>query len=75
MTDSIPLSDLDLDSDPGTDWHPREKPGARDVAGNLADLDDIDVEDHRTKPEVVHQPDAEEPLAAEDSALSPDGVV
>lgn len=71
------LSDLGVVDDPGTDWHPRpDKAEAWGEHGELFDLDDDQVAEHQMKPEAVDQVDAGvEPLAAEDSALSPEGQV
>lgn len=55
----------------GTGWHPF-KPEAYVEGGLLPDLTDDEVAEHLAKPEAD---DAEGILAAEDSALTPDGVV
>lgn len=81
--DTIRLADLPLEpdqaaGDPGTDWHPRaDKPGVRDDAGNLVDLDDDQVEEHLVKPEAIAQLDGGRTPApaAEDSAHSEPGTV
>lgn len=76
MPEKISLSELGVEEDPGTAWHPRvDKEGARNDAGHLVDLDDDAVMEHAAKPEAAEQIDASGPLAAEDSAHSPDGEV
>lgn len=55
-------------SDPGTAWHPHY------MAGDLPDLDGGQMAVHLTKPECADERDAG-PLAAEDSADSPEGEV
>lgn len=62
---------LGVDDAAGTGWHP-SKPDAYTEDGLLPDLDDDQVLEHQAKPEAD---DAEDILAAEDSALTPDGVV
>jgi hypothetical protein len=76
----IALNELDLDPaldpDPGSSWHPRpDKTAARDADGDLVDLDDTAVAEHRAKPEAADQPDAGTPLEAESSSASADGQV
>jgi hypothetical protein len=73
--ETVALYDLGVTSDPGTEWHPRDKPGARDDSGDLIDLSDLDVLEHQAKPEVAGQPDAGLLLAAEDSTHSHDDEV
>lgn len=76
MAERITLTELGIEEDPGTSWHPRpDKEGARDDAGHLVDLDDDAVMEHAAKPETADQVDASGPMAAEDSAETPDGVV
>lgn len=75
MSDTISLADLGITADPGTDWHPRDKPGARDAYGNLVDLSGRQVAEHVAKPEADDHPDAGVSLSAEDSAITRDGVV
>lgn len=76
MPDVIPLAELGIGDDPGTNWHPRrDKAGARTEDGLLVDLDDDQVLEHQAKPETADQVDAGVLLAAEDSAETPEGVV
>lgn len=77
MTEHTSLEELGVESDPGCAWHPREdKREARDADGNLRDLSDDEVVGHARKPEAAEQVDAGvEPLSAEDSAETPEGVV
>ena len=65
---TVSLHSLGLTTDPGTEWHPHYK------AGDLPDLDDTAVTVHLAKPEHADEREAG-PLAAEDSALSPEGEV
>lgn len=48
--EDVTLEDLDIESDPGTEWHPEHK--------DLTDLSDVEVEEHMLKPEAADQPDA-----------------
>lgn len=64
----VSLEELGIDDDPGTSWHPRaDKEGVRDAEGLLLDLGEEEVDGHRTKPEAAEQPDAGEPMEAEDA--------
>lgn len=54
--------------DPGRSWHPRY------TSGDLPDLTDEDMKAHLAKPEYADERDAG-PLAAEDSAETPEDVV
>lgn len=63
--------ELGADDTAGTGWHP-SKPEHYTPGGLLPDLTDEEVAAHQEKPEAAG---AEGLLAAEDSTLSPDGVV
>lgn len=66
---TVHLSELGIDSDPGTEWHPRDKPGARNDDGDLVDLSDEEVGARADK-----RGDGP-PLAAEDSRKTSKDVV
>ena len=72
--EQVSLASLDIDEDPGTDWHPRaSKANAYHESGLLPDLNPRELVEHMKKPE--DYPDKGKILAAEDSALTPDGEV
>lgn len=48
--EDVTLEDLDITSDPGTEWHPAAK--------ELTYLYEAEVEEHMRKPEAADQPDA-----------------
>ena len=78
MSRTVTLAELGIDpaDDAGTTWHPRaDKAEAWTPSGLLRDLDDEQVREHRAKPEAADQIDAARPMAAEDSAETPEGVV
>jgi hypothetical protein len=70
----VPLSDLQVEHDPGTEWHPRaDKANARLENGDLPDLNPRELAEHMLKPEVFV--DIGTPRAAEDSEESAEGEV
>ena len=80
----IDLADLDIEEDPGTNWHPRtDKTEVWDQSGRLVDLDEDQAAEHAAKPEADEQYDGvrhrarvgRELGSAEDSDHSPTGVV
>lgn len=77
-------AELDIEDDPGTNWHPRsDKDGAWGADGHLADLTEGQAAEHAEKPEADEQYDGvrrrareeREPGAAEDSDHSEPGKV
>jgi hypothetical protein len=60
--------------DQGTHWHPAN-PEAYNADGNLRDLTDLEVAEHRKKPEATRHADATRLMEAEDSADSPEDAV
>lgn len=69
----ITLDDLNIERDPGTEWHP-EKAEAWD-GDCLRNISDEEMEEHLSKPEREDYPDGYALLAAEDSRYAPKGAV
>lgn len=73
-SNEVSLADLGVESDPGTEWHPRpNKANAFLDSGLLPDLNEREVEEHLAKPETY--PDTGKSLGAEDSQESPEGEI
>jgi len=73
-SNEVSLSDLGVEHDPGTEWHPRaSKANAFHDDGLLPHLNDREVEEHLAKPERYF--DSDKVLGAEDSELSPEGEI